>query len=107
MTSFSKAFQEARKKGQGVFTWMGKDYSTRAEGEDFDEYRSKHADLDRWYGSPTYRGSNNGGWGSVNEDIFNRINHVPEPESTATTPISTTPTPSTPTQQINPNTYNN
>ena len=88
MSSFSKAFQEARKSGKGVFTWNGKDYSTRAKGEDFDEYRNKHADLDRWYGSSIYRSPNNGGWGDVSEDVFNKINHVPEPVTTPTAPTA-------------------
>lgn len=105
MSSFSKAFQEARKKGLGVFTWNGKDYSTLSKGENFDEYRNKHTDLDRWYGNSTYRGPNNGGWGDISEDVFNKINHVPEPMSTPTTLTPTTPI--TPTPQINPNTYNN
>ena len=100
---FQKAFDAARSAGQGTFTFNGKLYSTLQKGENLNDYRRAHSDLDNYYNNLA-NGDSLGGWKQPSKDKMKSLMtfNLRDVDTTRTTPadlIETKPvsTPATPT----------
>lgn len=72
----AQAFAAARKNGNGIFTYKGKQYNTMQKGDNADEFRRAHADYDYFLGNVA---KDQGGWKPSDPvQTSYKVNNVPD-----------------------------